>query len=68
MTKHYGKTCRHCSGEDCICCEVYQEYRADLQAAREEEFESLHGDDDDSILTETRRSSNNRQRHRDRRH
>lgn len=25
----YGNRCRGCSGEDCVCCEVYLEAKAD---------------------------------------
>jgi hypothetical protein len=31
----YGKRCEGCSGEDCACCAVYLEHRAEMQAAAE---------------------------------
>lgn len=30
--KMYGKRCENCSGEDCVCCEVYLEAMADDRA------------------------------------
>ena len=28
----YGNACEGCGGEDCVCCEVYQEAQADMRA------------------------------------
>ena len=46
----YGERCEKCSGEDCPCCEVYQEWKADQRAAADrdpfEEQDALDGDRD----------------------
>jgi len=32
MTNNFGKACKSCGGEDCACCEVYLEWKADQRA------------------------------------
>jgi hypothetical protein len=32
---NYGPDCAKCFGEDCQCCEVFQEHMADLRADQE---------------------------------
>lgn len=48
---NYGSQCRGCGGEDCVCCEVYQEYRSDqLHPSEPEDFDEDNDffDDEDT--------------------
>ena len=36
---NFGNACNGCSGEDCVCCEVYLEAKADQNAEHQEPCE-----------------------------
>ena len=43
----YSPRCKDCSGEDCVCCEVYLEEQADRRAEEDHDpMDDMDWDDD----------------------
>ncbi len=39
--RNYAKKCEGCGGEDCVCCEVYQEEMASARYESEQDFDDM---------------------------
>ena len=42
---HYGKQCKGCAEEDCVCCEVFLEWKAAIQDQPEYYTEGGYNED-----------------------